>query len=687
MSKRLILIERPQDVARPRGVSLSSETVWISLAPAASVALDQRGIAWRILEEFTPAEEFNRAALDRYRWLDGFTADLDDRIQTAIPLFNTLGTRPATSHYYALKILMDCVAAKAQLLRNALIALEPSEVLFMPTRPGRFGRNLYFEEESAFSHLIPPVARAAGIPAIPLGPPARFDERGSRWTACHAVLSAKKRSMEQRARSGLEASWRPASGRRPRVSGTPHPRVLVLSNRHDLPALLQALRGRYGIDVQEVPLERIPSVRPAASEARRIAGTVRPLAVKLWDSLRRDESWRASLSLPGLDLFPVLRTRLERFVCDGLPEIALALVVWMDELRRCRPSAVLSCSSNVGYLGQSVCAAARSAGIPIILYQEGGGFGVPCAPIYDHTDMRNCDVFLAYGHGTSVHLAARGVRPRGVVLKIGSARLDQLRASLNGHRVDAQSYLYLPTQLHGNAQHHPYNGGTATYYFERQKQLISILAGFPEIRVTVKLPPSERDRSLVHWLSQQRFRNCRVVEGAPLSSLLPKAGGFILDFPSTTLLEALVTERPIFICLDPYLTELNPEAEEVLARRAVICRGLEGFRAAFSRHLTGEAQSVDPSEPTARRWYATHLDNGGSLDRAARAVITACRAREGKGLHSFVSSQHRVLAGDRPRRPAETPAAQLVGLDDRSHASGCLGFGRTRTELDVVTLR
>jgi hypothetical protein len=40
--------------------------------------------------------------------------------------------------------------------------------------------------------------------------------------------------------------------------------------------------------------------------------------------------------------------------------------------------------------------------------------------------------------------------------------------------------------------------------------------------------------------------NCRVAEG-PLRFFLPDAAGFILDFPSTTFLEALLTEKPIFI--------------------------------------------------------------------------------------------------------------------------------------------
>lgn len=113
--------------------------------------------------------------------------------------------------------------------------------------------------------------------------------------------------------------------------------------------------------------------------------------------------------------------------------------------------------------------------------------------------------------------------------------------------------------------------------------------------------------------------NCRVAEG-PLRFFLPDAAGFILDFPSTTFLEALLTEKPIFICLDPRLTHLDPGAETLIARRAVVCHGIEELAVQLKRYLKGNPPSANFSETSVRRRFATHLDDGGGLERAFHAM-------------------------------------------------------------------
>src|SRR3982751_3303594 len=118
MTSTVILIERAMDVSRAlhRG---ERDATWVSLSPDASLELDRQKLPYRILEEWTPAEEFNREALARYAWLDEFVLDLDQKVQMAIPLMKSLEAQPAKFYYRYFKIYFDCMASKVQLLTNA----------------------------------------------------------------------------------------------------------------------------------------------------------------------------------------------------------------------------------------------------------------------------------------------------------------------------------------------------------------------------------------------------------------------------------------------------------------------------------------------------------------------------------------------------------------------------------------
>lgn len=618
----LLLIERPEDV--PFASEDGPEEAVISLAPEAALELERRGVPYRILEDFTPAEEFVREAMERYRFLDRMVEDLDDRMRKAVPELKEFDIRPASASYHALKVFLDGLAMKAQLLVNAFKALEPDEARFMPSKPGDFGPELFFENESLFSRLMPAAAEASGIKPVPLGPEASFVPemaqrrrlyllRPSQWP----TLLAKVRARAAKLLLRKPDAFRPGAD--------PRPLALTLYDAHDIPSLTEEL-GRRGFETAPVPFDHsdLARLRTADPEAARSEGEARAASERLWEELDGDRTWRRSFVFHGVDAYPAARERLARFVSRSPSEALLAARAWKRSFQTRKPACVLTCSSLVGHVGHAIFAAARRAGAPIIGFQEGAGFGVPYCPIYDHTDMRVFDLFLSYGEGTARHLEESGVRPKGVVRETGSTRLESLRPRLAARSESSHLYLYVPTTLHGRVQHAPYNGGTASYYFEAQKKLITALSRFPNIELVVKQPTGPGSQAMKGWVALSKTRGaCRVVDNVPLTRLIPEAEGFITDFPSTTLLEMLMTDKPVFLLIDPYLTRLEPAAEAVLRKRASISGSVRELESAFERHLGGE-RLADSRDPEARRWFATHLDDGRCLERACEAVLEAC---------------------------------------------------------------
>jgi hypothetical protein len=617
MSDEMILIERAMDVAIGHKAGLSSDGREVfSLMPEVSLALEQTGHPYRILEEFTPAEEFNRMALERYIWLEGFLAELDERILQAFPVFKEVGVRPAVSHFFFFKILFDGLASTAQLQINAIRALRPSRVLFVPSMVGRFGREMFFSGESIHSRLAPLTAAAVGVEPVPLGTPVNFSIKKQGNPLWRTIHYCPRRPLARMFREKLGKFL--ARNKMP-VFSDQHPQALVLTDSHDISLLLERLRRGKGWEGVIVGSDGkaaggVPSLNDEA-----VADRACPIADRLWKSLETDASWQAKMFFHGVDIYPVARSRLEWFVRKGLPEAVALSVFWRRFLQQRPPVCVLGSSSNVGYAPRIPCSIARHSGVPMVLYQEGAGFGVPDCPIYDHTDLKSCDLFLGYGAGTEDHVKSRG---EGTPCRaVGSARLESLKATLSDQQRRGDYFLYVPTRLQLRVQHHPYNGGSAPYYFEFQKRVLSVLSSFPQTRFVVKPPPSEPDHSLSLWLAWKRsaMPNCRVAEG-PLRFFLPDAAGFILDFPSTTFLEALLTEKPIFICLDPRLTHLDPGAETLIARRAVVCHGIEELAVQLKGYLKGNPPPANFSETSVRRRFATHLDDGGGLERAFHAM-------------------------------------------------------------------
>ena len=615
MSK-LVLIEQASDL--PRLGSLPRGVLVLSLDAKASSALDLRKIPYRLLEEFTPAEEFNRASLDRYSWLDAFCVDLDRRMQASIPALRDADIKPATLHYYALKMLVDCLASKAHLLSGAFLELRPEAVYYTPARKASVAPDLLFRRESAFSRLCPAAAKAAGALALPMPPPTALAS-----DAANPLLRRFSPRRWPRYLRGILSRLEDCA-LQPLRKGPPRPFVLALAEWHDIPEILRGLAAE-GWETRRAPFMGVLPA-PRGGPLRNALREIDSQAEGLWRGLCADSAWRGRFQFHGLDLFDSAQERLERFVTRAPSEIVHAYRLWKGRLSAARPLCVLSCSSNFGHAGHGVVVAAREAGIPFILYQEGGGYGIPHSPMLFATDLRAEGWFLSYGPGTRELAQHRGLRPEGRVVDVGSAILDRL-AARRPRPAEASAYHYVLYNPATNIQHHPFNGGTSPHHFAQQKRMLRILSEFHSLSFRIKLPPNDDMPHLTGWLAAQTppLRNCKLLLGAQMQDTLHQAAGFIFNFASTSLLEALLTDKPIFIVEDPLQIHFDPEARSLLARRAVLCRDPDEFASLFRRHLAGEVLA-DVQDAEARRRYATYLDDGRSLERACRAVRRICGA-------------------------------------------------------------
>ncbi len=117
--------------------------------------------------------------------------------------------------------------------------------------------------------------------------------------------------------------------------------------------------------------------------------------------------------------------------------------------------------------------------------------------------------------------------------------------------------------------------------------------------------------------------NCRVELKKSLPALIARCDLIVLLFPSTALLEALLSDKPVIVLVDPRFVSMRPVARAALERRAIVAdspvRLLEQFRAVLAN---GGFRASAPIDDLFLREYGTYLDDGKSADRALAALTS-----------------------------------------------------------------
>jgi hypothetical protein len=117
--------------------------------------------------------------------------------------------------------------------------------------------------------------------------------------------------------------------------------------------------------------------------------------------------------------------------------------------------------------------------------------------------------------------------------------------------------------------------------------------------------------------------NCRVERRVKLPTLFKRTDLIVLLFPSTALLEALLTDRTVLVLVDPNFVTMLPEARKALERRAHVASSPAEFLTVYRSLLDrGDFRSAGGVDDTFLKRYGTHLNDGQSAWRALSAITT-----------------------------------------------------------------
>jgi hypothetical protein len=159
-----------------------------------------------------------------------------------------------------------------------------------------------------------------------------------------------------------------------------------------------------------------------------------------------------------------------------------------------------------------------------------------------------------------------------------------------------------------------------------QKALVNVFAKYFDYKTIVKYHPSHdyRDPPLEKYSEKKGFINIRFIKNEyTFAELIQCADIIVLDYPTTTLLQSLTTDKPVFVYTGQL--KIDKDALELLKKRAYCFDILENLKASLDSYLKGLYLNgrVDFSDDKFLIKYGVHMSN--SKDRVIeilRDIIT-----------------------------------------------------------------
>jgi hypothetical protein len=234
------------------------------------------------------------------------------------------------------------------------------------------------------------------------------------------------------------------------------------------------------------------------------------------------------------------------------------------------------------------------------------------------------------------------------LIPVGSAMLDELMkecSSAECEKIRRQLPLNKKVIVYVTTNYYQSNLSISTYpplsdnlLWRSQQAIMDTLGRQPEYDVIVKLHPSKfyREQPLKRYAEHKHLDHWNFIrDEIPFDTLLSCADAIICDFPSTTLLQALTTSKPIFVYLGHH--NMEDSARELLERRAICYTNLVEFTIAIESFLTSGSMGIARLEDKEfLEAYGISASDGTASARATevlKELINAALKKPAKEAH------------------------------------------------------
>lgn len=625
----LALCETEQDVhyfSQPTSAKIDKI---IALTPQAAAHCILTDTPYLKIEDFFDVKAFwygdePMLALQSH-WAESLDAYLADVYQP----FRAVGFQSAGAVFFFLKVVIDMLFRSAFGLSHLLIT-RPKKLYYFPNQvtDDTIDETLFFKD-SLYRQLLPLFAATYDVSIEPL---CLLTKKRRIWGSLNAA--------HQNTLKSLLISWLPPKLIRQlrqakefdftelfKANHYENGPILLYQSGYDV-SITAKYAHKMGFHIQSLK-EILPTELKYSGEMSDITLSL----AKAWEQICQSPFFREPFYWCGVDMFSVAESRLRYWWHTLTPQLWGMFSQACGRFEKTRPDIVVVYSPwNLQH--HAVLQAARMLSIPTVTYQHGGFEGNCEYTTYDMTDMHQSDYRLVYGEGNAAYFQERksySNKQLAKIIPVGSSRLDALRATLemgkDRSRMRRQLQItdsdilisYLPTSYQYNwyMSREAYLG---VPYLELLFQVVNVFRAFPQLQFIYKSFP-ENPLDPMSKIIATCCPNCQFVSDIPMTLLLQASDAFILDMPSTALLETLLTDKPILMFSDKRFIALRPEARTLLRKRVILTETPNDFMQQLRLFLSqGKFEKLEYADREFLRAYGTFNDDGNSAWRAVAAL-------------------------------------------------------------------
>ncbi|MFH2106777.1 MAG: hypothetical protein ABII22_05950 [Candidatus Micrarchaeota archaeon] len=616
--KVLVFLENEAQVIDFLKKHNASLTTLIALSPFAMHELDKNNFKYKIPEDYYGAEELYQFGMENYKKVERICSIIDDLIHEQSPEFKKKGITPAAFGFFHLKLLYDSILLRTFQLSKIICAENPDEILFygQPSRLIGFSQEafqvLFDNSESIYSILLSldqwsfkPVILGSIKTPTGIG----FFKRAMCFIRNKVKPLLKSHSQAETLRLDLSEK-----------SMDKFP-VIFFGGKYNWGSCMRNFKDSGIFPI----LELSDDVEYwAVNEMAIGTADVPPDPKKIMDCLRSNSEFCSLFIFENIDVLPIAGPRL-LFLFNRVAKACMNSYLLSNSFSKRNGIGAMLTSGFSNPIAKSFAKAALDIGIPVFSWQH-GNYGYLDQPMIPYSDFVKSGIHLVFGEGVVEKYGKQAKQSGTELVPIGSSNLDKLSSKkLQGKEKKKSFLLYASTNLYHNHLYVSFPPMWSDNLFWRsQKHVLETIGKQRKMPVVVKLHPNIGYRSspIVAYAEEKEFSDLRFIQAeSTFDDLAPYAGVFVIDFPSTTLLQAITTNKPVFTTTQH--CRLDKDAEILLKKRAYCFKTVEEMSKAINSFLdTGSVPGydVDLNNHEFLKRYGTHLDDGKSAERAAKLV-------------------------------------------------------------------
>jgi hypothetical protein len=610
--KRVVILENPDNFDAFLFLRNQEEVLCIATTPEVSYLLEKNHELYIPVDNYIGSDEITRRGMSAFETIDRLCRSVDKQLQGEHEILREFSLRPAGDNFQYVKVLYDVLIITTRRVQAILETEQPSVVITFSRQAGSvIPKDVPFHPgENLFDIVM------KGIP----------------WGCQHISVDGSSHKLKGGAGSmGV-----------PRMISVKNHIRTTLPGIYSLAHVLQRSGICGGLDFIKTALFRARRRKRVLcisgygydwmNVLNDLAATDFSIIYTQNDGIRRERKpYRISVPpsvikeaciCEGTDFSGLFLERMVRELEASLEEAYEEAPRIKKMLERSSPCAIL-CSTKSNFSDHITAHIAHNTGIPVVSWQHGAA-GFFQYPLQKYVELDDSTTHLVWGPGVRDQIAKEFPGTAAMVVPVGSIMLINEFTRGNDKRTDA--ILYVTTNYFHNSLYIGYAHKIQDIHFwETQKEIIKQLGAISRDTVIKLHPGFTQCAHFSDYISDQGFTNIRLITNNPsFTSLLHESEIIIIDFPSTTLLQAIASRKTVFVLIR--FLELTNTAKQLLKKRAYCADDTREFLEMIEAYLQGKpiSQRPDPDNSEFLEMYGISSRDGLVSERVITVLSDCC---------------------------------------------------------------